>query len=337
MCGFRDCPAESIVATAVPCIEPIITGHLEVLFRYMLDEQGNKVHNGNRFFHVGIVLMFVVVESHVLPVIGINAGSGDDRASEVAADVFYNGISVTEIRFGIDIEAIFVLFVDSGLRFFERSPDAFFELIEECGLESLAQIGIVKVSDVSPETIIREAALGKEAVDMWIPFQGSAEGMEDTDETWDKIFAFIQFMEHPEDDTADSLEKTVKEGAVVQEERAQVFVDGKNEVPMGTVNEFEEHFGGAVNAVFIAAGWTELGMAAERDKFKSAAMGAPIHGAAVRRVPAVDHFFDVFHDNGTGMKDIFDFFVMFFKNLLKDVHKSIMQEMGEERNPTPQD
>ena len=161
--------------------------------------------------------------------------------------------------------------------------------------------------------------------------------MEDTDEPGDKIFAFIQLMEHPEDDTADSLEKTVKEGAVIQEERAQVFIDGKNEVPVCTVNEFKGDFGGAVNAVFIATGWTKLGMAAERDKFKFAAMGAPIHGAAVRRIPTVDHLLNVFHDNGTGMKDIFDFFVMLFKNLLKDVHKSIMQEMRAESNPTPQD
>ena len=39
-----------------------------------------------------------------------------------------------------------------------------------------------------------------------------------------------------------------------------------------------------------------------------------------------DHFFNVFHDNGTGMKSIFDFFIVFFKNLLEDIHKSIMKE-----------
>ena len=170
MSGFWDCPAESFVRAAVPCIEPVITGHFEMLFRYMLDEQGNKVHNGNRFFHIGIILMFVVVEGHVLPVIGINTGSGDNRASEVAADVFYNGICVTEVWLGTDIEAIPVLFIDGGFRFFERRSDALFELIEECGLESFAQIGIVKVFDLSPKTIIREAAFSKEAVDMWIPF-----------------------------------------------------------------------------------------------------------------------------------------------------------------------
>lgn len=32
-----------------------------------------------------------------------------------------------------------------------------------------------------------------------------------------------------------------------------------------------------------------------------------------------------------------DFFIVFSKNLLKDVHKSIMKELWTENNPTPQD
>ncbi len=35
------------------------------------------------------------------------------------------------------------------------------------------------------------------------------------------------------------------------------------------------------------------------------------------------------------MEDIFNFFVVFYKNLLKDVHKSIMREFRVENNPTP--
>ncbi len=35
------------------------------------------------------------------------------------------------------------------------------------------------------------------------------------------------------------------------------------------------------------------------------------------------------------MEDIFNFFVVFYKNLLKDVHKSIMREFGVENNPNP--
>ena len=62
----------------------------------------------------------------------------------------------------------------------------------------------------SPEAVIRETAFSKETVDMRIPFERSAEGMEDADETGYKVPAFIHFMEEPEDDTADSLKKAVK-------------------------------------------------------------------------------------------------------------------------------
>lgn len=41
-------------------------------------------------------------------------------------------------------------------------------------------------------------------------------------------------MEEPKDDTVDSLKKTVKEGAVTQKERVEVFINGKNKLPVGT-------------------------------------------------------------------------------------------------------
>ncbi len=140
-------------------------------------------------------------------------------------------------------------------------------------------------------------------------------------------------MEEPENHTADSLKQTVKQGTVGQEERAQVLVNGKNEVPVGTVNEFKGHFRRAVNAVLIAAGRAEFRVAAERNKFKSTTVGTAVQGAAIRRVAAVDHLPDIFHNNGTGMKNILNFFVMFFKYLLKDVHETIMKEFRAENNP----
>ena len=104
---------------------------------------------------------------------------------------------------------------------------------------------------------------------------------------------------------------------------------------MSTVNKFKGHFCRAVNAVLVTAGRAELRMEAERNKFQFAVVGTAIHGTAKRRVATIDHLLNVFHDNGTWMKDIFNFFVVFFKNLLKDVHKSIMKDLGTENNPHP--
>ena len=161
---------------------------------------------------------------------------------------------------------------------------------------------------------------------MRVPFEGSAEGMEDADETGHKVPAFVHFMEEPEDDRADSLEKAVKEGAVMEEERAEVFVHGKNEVPVGTVNELKGHFRRALQTVFIAAGGTKFGMAAKGDKFQFTAVGTAIHGAAIRGITTKDHLVNIFHNDRTWMKSIFNFFVVFFKNFLEDVHKGIMKE-----------
>ena len=106
MFEFRNSLAELFVRFAVSCVEPIITCHFEVFFRYVLDEQGNKVHNRNCFFHIGIVFVFIVMEGHVFPIIGINARGGNNGAAKITAYVFYNSVGVTEIWFCIDIKPI---------------------------------------------------------------------------------------------------------------------------------------------------------------------------------------------------------------------------------------
>ena len=43
--------------------------------------------------------MPVVMESHVIAVIGINSGKCNNRAAKVTADVLDNGVRISEIRF----------------------------------------------------------------------------------------------------------------------------------------------------------------------------------------------------------------------------------------------
>ncbi len=73
MFGSGDCPAEFFVGLAVPCIEPVITCHLEMFFGDMLDEEGDEIQYRDRFFHIGMILVFIVVESHMVAIIRINA------------------------------------------------------------------------------------------------------------------------------------------------------------------------------------------------------------------------------------------------------------------------
>lgn len=76
--------------------------------------------------------------------------------------------------------------------FFKGRANAFFQFVQKSSLESFAEIGVVKVVNNSPEAVIGETTLGKKTMDMWIPLQGSAKGMQDANETRDKVPAFIQ-------------------------------------------------------------------------------------------------------------------------------------------------
>lgn len=116
--------------------------------------------------------------------------------------------------------------------------------------------------------------------------------------------------------------------------RSKIFVNGKNKVSVCTGNEFKGHFWRTINAIFITVDRAKYRMVAEGYKLKFTAVGTVVHGTIVRRIPAVNHLQNVFHNNGTGMKNIVNFFVVFFENLLKDVYKSIVKELRTENTPS---
>ena len=66
-----------------------------------------------------------------------------------------------------------------------------FPVRSKSSLESFAEIGVVKVFNNSPEAVIGETTLGKKTMDMWISLQGSAKGMQDANETRDKVPALF--------------------------------------------------------------------------------------------------------------------------------------------------
>lgn len=206
------------VIGSVPGIKPIVTGHFKIPLRDMLDEEFYEINGRDGLLDKNIVLMPVVVESDIIPVIGVDTGKRNDRAPQVAADIFNDGIGVRKGRLCIDIKAVLIFAVDKCLGLFERGADSFFHFIEKDSLESLAQVSIIKMLYSPPESNVREAALCDEAVDMRVPFQGPAKGMEGADKARDKVFGLIDFIKHVGDNNADSLEKAVKEGAVFQKE-----------------------------------------------------------------------------------------------------------------------
>lgn len=97
------------------------------------------------------------------------------------------------------------------------------------------------------------------------------------------------------------MEETVKQGAVIQEEIAELFINGKNTVTVGDIDKLKGHGSSALHGVEISTGRAETAVAAEGNEFKLSAMRTAIHCPAKGGIAAVNHFFHVFDDRVTGM------------------------------------
>ena len=129
------------------------------------------------------------------------------------------------------------------------------------------------------------------------------------------------------------MKETVKERAILQEKITEGRINGKNAMTVSDINELKGHRGSSVNGIHVTAGRTETGMTAERNIFEITAGRAGIHGTTKRRVATINHFFYIFDDRVTRMLNINHFLKMVFKNLLQNIHKTIMRENEKKRNP----
>ena len=79
-----------------------------------------------------IVFVPIVVEGNGVGslVIGINAGSGDHRTTEVATDILQNGRSIAFVVFSVNIETILGVTVNGGLHFLEFGRELFLKEIQ---------------------------------------------------------------------------------------------------------------------------------------------------------------------------------------------------------------
>lgn len=62
------------------------------------------------------------------------------------------------------------------------------------------------------------------------------------------------------------MKKAVQERAVMQEKIPELFIDGKNTMPVRDIDQFEGHRGSALHGIEISTGGTETAVTAERDK-----------------------------------------------------------------------
>lgn len=158
----------------------------------------------------------------------------------------------------------------------------------------------MEVFHCAPETVIGKSAFGEKTVDVRVPFERASKGMKDTNKTRNKIFSFVQGEKEFLDDIRNSLKETVEQVAVFKEEMPEGLVNGEDQVPVSTVDEFKRHSSRSVIGIFSPTGRTKLGVTAKGNKLESSAMGAAIHGTTIRGISAVDDFFNIFQDNRSG-------------------------------------
>lgn len=101
------------------------------------------------------------------------------------------------------------------------------------------------------------------------------------------------------------------------------------------VKKLKGHTGRTFLGILHTASGAEAAFAAEGNKFHVVASGADIHGTAKRRIATIQHFIDIFHLRISGMKSVFDYFIIVIKDFLQDIHNVIMREREEKRKPHP--
>lgn len=125
-----DSKGKGLILLTITGIQTVIAGHFVVGLRYVLDQKGYEVQSRNCFLYKSIVFVAVVMESNIFTIVRINAAQCDDRASKVAGDVSDNSLCITEIGLGVNIETVFILFIDGSFGLLERGTDALFHFIK---------------------------------------------------------------------------------------------------------------------------------------------------------------------------------------------------------------
>lgn len=296
-----DDPVEFLINLAMTGINTAIPDHLIMLFGDVPDEPFYKLHNRDGFFDILFIFMTVVMESDKVTIIVVNPGCGDDGASEITSDVFYNCFWITFVWLGMHIEAIFMLPVALGFHLFKGRANLCFHFVEKSSTKGIAEEGIVKVMDITPETSITISALGNKTVDMRVPFEISAEGVEDHDEAGSEVHRFILLEKHAGNNTIYGMKKAVKERTVIEEKVPELGINGKNAMAVDNIDQFKGHRGSALHGIKVAAGGTKAAVAAERDEFQLSTVGTAVHGTARGRITAADHFIHVFNHRSTWM------------------------------------
>ncbi|EEC90727.1 hypothetical protein EUBIFOR_00807 [Holdemanella biformis DSM 3989] len=112
------------------------------------------------------------------------------------------------------------------------------------------------------------------------------------------------------------MKEAVEQSTVFKKKVTKIFINSKNTVAVLDINKLKRHRSSTCHRILVSTGRTKTAVTSEWDKFKLAAMGTTVHGTAKRWITTVDHLIDIFHLSRSGMKCIFNFFIVVSKDSL---------------------
>ena len=153
----------------------------------MNDQPFDKIESRNCFGNGLIVFMACVMESDIFLIITVNAWRGNGRSSKITSDILDNRDGIHIIFRSMNVEPIWMGFVNETGEFGKHSTKALLHAIKQSFLEGFTEESIIKIEILSLFWVSVNLA-AQENVDMWVPLQISAKCMQDTNKAGIKLF-----------------------------------------------------------------------------------------------------------------------------------------------------
>lgn len=130
-------------------------------------------------------------------------------------------------------------------------------------------------------------------MNMGIPFEIAAEGMQRADDSRSKGLLMILAVKPVGNDLGRCFKKDSKQAAVPSEKLTELLGDGKDNVPVAAVDELGRDRICSVSLVSRTAGIAEAGFTAERHKAEVIAVRTAIQSIALFQIPTMKHFLNL--------------------------------------------
>ncbi len=136
-------------------------------------------------------------------------------------------------------------------------------------------------------------------MDMRIPLEVTAEGMERTDDSRSKGFLVIEGVHPVGDHLSRSLEQKIKKSAVFSKELTKLLGNRKDNVSVAAVDQLCGDGIGTISLISGATGIAETRFTAEGDIVEVIAVMTVVESIALFQITTIQHFFHFIPDDRT--------------------------------------